>query len=302
MIPSSAVSPDLQPGPDAIVQDDLPCMQCGYNLKTIPVRQRCPECGSEVWKSFYHSLRYANPIWLARLVAGTKWLIAALVIGMIQSALQVLSTDVFYGLGWSSIELKLFSPFQLPRICLFIGVWCITSAQSTFDAIHTMKTDRVARSLRVMIVALAFMWGVDGITQMSSYPYRVFRSLVGMAIVATMLILLFVHGQRLAHRLHAPDSARELRTTMFAIIPVLLVIMVLPWILFEQGLPWGSVMWWILFGMCGWTAWLTLVTWHFFKRLREVYRFAAKRWENYVRPPWEDTGAKPDRARGPTTR
>src|SRR5436190_16799897 len=35
-----------QPGVFADVDQDRPCGNCGYNLRGLPPRQACPECGS----------------------------------------------------------------------------------------------------------------------------------------------------------------------------------------------------------------------------------------------------------------
>ena len=34
--------------PDGFIEDDLPCATCGYNLRTLPRKGRCPECGQDV--------------------------------------------------------------------------------------------------------------------------------------------------------------------------------------------------------------------------------------------------------------
>jgi hypothetical protein len=39
--------------PDAMVIDDLACVGCGYNLRGIRVRGRCPECGQDIGDSLF---------------------------------------------------------------------------------------------------------------------------------------------------------------------------------------------------------------------------------------------------------
>lgn len=39
--------------PSARVIDDLPCIACGYNLRGIRLRDRCPECGGEIGDSLF---------------------------------------------------------------------------------------------------------------------------------------------------------------------------------------------------------------------------------------------------------
>ena len=33
------------------VDQDLPCVSCGYNLRTLDMRAACPECGTRVFRS-----------------------------------------------------------------------------------------------------------------------------------------------------------------------------------------------------------------------------------------------------------
>jgi uncharacterized repeat protein (TIGR04138 family) len=37
---------------ETIIESDLPCEACGYNLRALPLSKRCPECGDPVMKSF----------------------------------------------------------------------------------------------------------------------------------------------------------------------------------------------------------------------------------------------------------
>ena len=31
------------------VQEDLPCVYCGYNLRGLALSGKCPECGGSIW-------------------------------------------------------------------------------------------------------------------------------------------------------------------------------------------------------------------------------------------------------------
>jgi hypothetical protein len=41
-----------EPSGDACIAQDLPCEKCGYNLRTLLLSHRCPECGTEVMRSY----------------------------------------------------------------------------------------------------------------------------------------------------------------------------------------------------------------------------------------------------------
>jgi hypothetical protein len=66
---------------------DLPCRQCGYNLRGLNELGSCPECGSAAADSLRgDSLRFAAPKYLAVLVQGAKliwWSIAVVLLAII---------------------------------------------------------------------------------------------------------------------------------------------------------------------------------------------------------------------------
>ncbi len=54
---------------------DVPCIQCGYNLRGLDRETVCPECGGTVERSLHGRwLRFADPRWLNRLRIGASLL------------------------------------------------------------------------------------------------------------------------------------------------------------------------------------------------------------------------------------
>jgi len=67
---------------------DVPCLTCGYNLRTQPLNGRCPECGTMVGRSAYGDLlSLCDPKWLSRLAGGTVWLLVYLVVVLLSMCL-----------------------------------------------------------------------------------------------------------------------------------------------------------------------------------------------------------------------
>ena len=71
-----------------VVEADVPCLGCAYNLRTLNVAGRCPECGVEVGPSveaFYKgdALAVADKRWLDRLGAGVILLLVSAVLQVI---------------------------------------------------------------------------------------------------------------------------------------------------------------------------------------------------------------------------
>src|ERR1051325_11272956 len=63
------------------VAGDVRCRGCAYNLRGLPIDSKCPECATEVAISLQDNLlRYSPPRWLDRLTLGATLISCALVI------------------------------------------------------------------------------------------------------------------------------------------------------------------------------------------------------------------------------
>lgn len=70
---------------------DLPCVDCGYNLRTLTVDAMCPECGSAVKMSAdRHYLADGDLSWLKSIRKGTRLIIAMPLISVLGSILFVI--------------------------------------------------------------------------------------------------------------------------------------------------------------------------------------------------------------------
>jgi hypothetical protein len=70
--------PDTVPAerPIRSVEDDIACIRCDYNLRTLRLDAVCPECGSPVGLTVRDDLlRYADPQWVQQLASGSRWIL-----------------------------------------------------------------------------------------------------------------------------------------------------------------------------------------------------------------------------------
>src|SRR5258707_15175944 len=47
--------------PLPVIERDTPCTQCGYNLRTLAVDQKCPECGTPIVQTLAPLRGIADP-------------------------------------------------------------------------------------------------------------------------------------------------------------------------------------------------------------------------------------------------
>ena len=92
VVPLSSTLPVL-PLP-SIVDQDIPCRKCSYDLRGLSIEGRCPECGTPVGLSVNGELlRYSDPKFISTLARGVsliRWgivvLIAAVVVVMVAAS------------------------------------------------------------------------------------------------------------------------------------------------------------------------------------------------------------------------
>lgn len=100
--------------PHQRVAVELPCRQCGYNLRTLHAGAHCVECGHPVRQSIAGDyLRFADPAWLDTLARGALFslitLVASFAYGMVIGGLEevipdglsalILSSHIVFGLA-----------------------------------------------------------------------------------------------------------------------------------------------------------------------------------------------------------
>jgi len=128
---------------DGRIDHDLPCLKCGYNLRTLLDDGQCPECGT----SIHESARLAwlcqhDPVWLRRLGRSTVWIGIAMV-----CVALILSLSLLAWTPWrppDEAAVVLLPLLVAGTVAGLIGFWQITAPHRGGE-ISRLRVRRVAR-------------------------------------------------------------------------------------------------------------------------------------------------------------
>jgi hypothetical protein len=143
---TSAPVPDAQlPAPPARVIDvDLPCLYCRYNLRTLTEEAICPECQSPVLWAIHGDMPVSASLsWVRRL-----WL-GVLVVSVCQFALALIMPQ----LGIRKPAEWMSPTIQVIAVAGFLGAWLLSTNQRDNKAPRQGQVYRVG--LRGATIALA---------------------------------------------------------------------------------------------------------------------------------------------------
>lgn len=195
------------------IDSDLPCRECGYNLRGLTVSGACPECGHAIADSTRRNLlRDSDPAYAANLRAAAMLMIVGLILSVFASAV-IPPTIVIEYLDDSSRVLA----FLVIVGAIFVmsaGLWKLTSTDRA--VFEDRRHERIRRLVRVTVVignvtqlfGLAILSSVD---DGSGLPPSTFELLpLWMLILANAITLItcvfatFEHLRMLSRRI--PDQ------------------------------------------------------------------------------------------------
>jgi hypothetical protein len=180
------------------IASDLPCLDCGYNLRGLRRDGRCPECGRAVADALLGGrVRFAQPWWIDRVANGCGWLAAGLIVSLINCEVS----------GAEPITFVLFD--VLPLGIILLGVWRLSTPDHS--ALAPAGYERARRWVRPAVggwAAAALL--LAGLSQArpdtAAAGFALTGLLNGLAVFATCRL-----GQELAGRMDEPRLARSSR-------------------------------------------------------------------------------------------
>lgn len=199
---SRVAAPNVSLGPAGRIAHDIPCIHCGYNLRTLLADQACPECNQPVGESLRGDmLWFSNPAWLAKLAGGTAWLILGSALWLVfRFALELLLQQRL-ATGTMAPATVVFTGnaiFYAIKMAEFVGIWMVTRPDPrTLGNPSPLDARALARILLVATFLLSFVpWRAapGSITSTILWLIPGMISLFGW-------ICLYVHLARLARRI-----------------------------------------------------------------------------------------------------
>jgi serine/threonine protein kinase len=161
--PPSERPADVRPVDDQpVINLDLDCAQCGYNLRGLHPSGRCPECGGEIKESFFEDrLVLADRGWLRRVYLGAARLRLALLLYCAVIVSKAIVVEILATLGdWGhAISYATFITFTVQSAVLVgigIATWAVTSAAPRAPAKRSKAPLLTAR----LAISVAVIWSV----------------------------------------------------------------------------------------------------------------------------------------------
>lgn len=213
--------PEVLIDEQGLINQDLPCAQCGHNLRKLAPDTHCTECGADVQRAIaLWKLAQCDPLWLTRIAAGFYWISIGILVPLVLFPLMFLSSRMLppaMDLGAAAL---LATPFAVLFITLGLGVWRITSPTPNRSLTRLITFTRwCSRWLIVTAIALLFvglnLFLVDAHSARNALIMGFLNGLLGIFMLACLL-------ERLATQVKA---IRLLWTTRILILYLLIFVL-----------------------------------------------------------------------------
>ncbi len=136
-----------RPKPTRRIDIDLPCRECGYNLRGLQSAGQCPECGAAISRSLTDDqIANSSKKWLRVIRLGFMLMAVSLILRLQQVAIWFLG---YWGFTyWPGRDWYL----HLQWIAFGLGAWLVTTSEPGRQAIQR-KTRRITR-ICIIVVAI----------------------------------------------------------------------------------------------------------------------------------------------------
>lgn len=195
----------------AVIEHDLACRGCGYNLRGLSPRSRCPECDQPISHALQGDwLRYSDPRWVTTIANGYRLLAGAVAIGLLAIIFAAASAHSL-AIPWLTMAIAL-----TVGVVSLVGVWMTTAREPAAAESERWYSDR--RLLRVFTIVGVSLQASSGFLAMQFPAGGLYVRLAGAVIMIFGMLCAFRHAMSLADRI--PDYAlvNETRAVMWGLI------------------------------------------------------------------------------------
>lgn len=214
---AAAGPPAVQLDAAGNLAEDISCRRCSYNLRSLSLMGKCPECGTAVGRSIHGDLlRFSDPEWVQRLASGINWIVTAIVVGLLAGFLLGFIAAILQTIFSSRTLLVLLPGFQyLIGLVSVIGYWMVT----TPDPASVGKDQPAgARSLvRLTAVGTYLLTPIQTLFQLLGSWIALIPGAIGGLLGVVFAFAVFVYGRQLALRIPDEKTARECRIVMWGL-------------------------------------------------------------------------------------
>jgi hypothetical protein len=210
-----------------IVAADTPCRKCQYNLRSLSLAGRCPECGTPVGLSIKGDLLcYSEPLWLHSLRRGTNCTVGGIVIDIVA---------LIFVLVGDPVQSRVAD--ILAAILCWVGAWLLTTSDPSGLGEDNYGTSRKVIRITLLVSILIEMTQLaDETIAIPSGLNIAVQMIEGIALIVGVVgpVAMLNYLRKLALRLPSHPIADRAKFLMYALpisycvveVPSLLVKMV----------------------------------------------------------------------------
>ena len=195
------------------IDQDLECVQCGYNLRGLERTGRCPECGTKISLSARGNLlKFANPDWLRKIKLGADLMYYGIGVGIV----------VGVGAGIIGVVGPSIGPLLMSAMGILTGLLY-------FAALYLMTTQELRVSLsegeltwrRILRAAAVFNFAASAINQPvwpDAFHIITLMAQIGQALALVVMTYgYFAYAETFAIRIPHPKLAKSTRIVKWAL-------------------------------------------------------------------------------------
>lgn len=216
---------EIHVDPQGRIDQDLTCVHCGYNLRGIDPKTRCPECGTPVGRSARGNLlEFSDPAWVERVARGMTWITVAIGAEILWAVIQGMAAANLStgGVSTSQQEVLFKLLHQAFELIMLGGFWLFTvqdQADPTDEITSPRQIARYALTAAIIGSVIAALVGTTSGPAGTTSPAASVAVALCLRLARLVgLTAIFTYASNLALRIPDKPLARQTRIVMWGTI------------------------------------------------------------------------------------